>query len=186
MTSPAMGRFGCGYLVLWFLVFAVAIFVGEPTMVWLADALSAVPTPLVVVLSWLPFGLIILCLLADAMRTTAPPMRQPWVGLLACLGLVMAFQVPVVFQRRPGDAYEMAAATTTGRALIAGAVGAYVSVLLLAFVFMTWRWLRGRIRGQKVPFADNSWGMQPESRRRFAIGASIAAVLGLVVSLAAV
>lgn len=186
MTSPATGRSGCGYLILWFLVFVVAIFVGEPTMVWLADALSAVPTPLVVVLSWLPFGLIILCFLADAMPTTARPMRQPWMGLMACLGLVMAFQVPVVFQRRPGEAYEMAAATPTGRAFIAGAWGAYVSVLLLAFVIMMWRWLRGRVRGQKVPFEDHSWGMQPESRRRFAVGASIAAVLGLVVSLAAV
>lgn len=155
-------------------------------MVWLTDALSAVPVPLVVVLSWLPFGLMMLFFFADASRTAAPPMRQPWIGLIAGLGLLIAIQVPVVFRRRPGDEYESAAATATGRAIIAGAAGAFVSVLLMTLVFMTWRWLRGRIRGQKVPFADNSWGMQPEVRRRFAVGASIAALAGLVVSLAVV
>lgn len=65
-------------------------------------------------------------------------------------------------------------------------MGAFGTVLLWTLVLQTWRWTRGRFRGEKLRFIDNSWGMQPMSRRRFAVGAAVSALLGLVVALAAV
>ncbi|MFB9236247.1 hypothetical protein ACFFWC_11925 [Plantactinospora siamensis] len=183
MTAPGVGRIGCAYLILWLLLFASAIFAGDGVMLWLTDVLSGVPVPLVTVLGWLPFGLLILCLLADAMDLTAPSMRQPWLGLVAVLGLLVAVEVPTVFRQHPGEAYEAAAGTPAGQALILGAASALFSVLLFTLGFLTVRWLRARLRGEPIPFRDGSWGAQPESRRRFGVGASVTAVLGLVISL---
>ncbi|MGC4768004.1 hypothetical protein ACLQ25_03340 [Micromonospora sp. DT44] len=186
MTPQDLRRFGFAYLVLWFAIFGAGMLVGDDLMVVLVDVMSGIWLPLVVVLSWLPFGSFILFLFADSARVDAPPMRQPWLTLVALSGLVLAGQVPTIFRkdRRSSDAYRLAAHTPVGEALVAGLVGSFGAALVWTLLFQSARWLRGRISGQRVPFLDNSWGMRPRSRRVFGMGAAASVLIGLGLALA--
>lgn len=171
--------------MLWFAIVGAGIAVGDDLMVWLVDALSGTWLPLLVVLSWLPFGLIMLFLLADSARIDAPAMRQPWLTLTAVCGLALALQVPTLLrkERRSSEAYRLATHTPVGEALIAGLIGALGAAMVWTFVFQSGSWLRGRIRGERVPFWDRAWGMRPRSRRVFAVGAAASVLMGLGVAL---
>ncbi|MGC4852906.1 hypothetical protein ACLQ24_05795 [Micromonospora sp. DT4] len=173
-------------MVLWFAIFGAGILVGDDLMVMLADVMSGTWLPLVVVLSWLPFGSIILLLLADSARLDAPPMRQPWLTPIALCALVLAGQVPTILRkdRRSSDAYRLAAHTPVGEALASGLVGALSAAMVWTLLFLSARWLRGKIRGKRVPFWDNTWGMRPRSRRVFATGAAASVLIGLGFALA--
>lgn len=185
ITNMGVSKIGTGWvwLALFFLVFAGGAFLGGPVLVLLIDALSSTPRPLVVVLSWLPFGLMMLFFLADAMSTTAPPMRRPWVNLIAVTGLVGIAELTVIMRRPPSAALDVAASTATGQALVAGFLGSVGAVFLYTFVFQSARWISGRVCGEKVRFSDDSWGHQPKRRRRFVVGATATSLLGLVVGL---
>lgn len=186
MTPQDLRRFGFPYLVLWFAIFGAGNLIGDDLMVMLVDVMSGAWLPLVVVLSWLPFGLLILFLAADSARVDAPPMRQPWLTPIALCGLVLAGQIPTILrkERRSSDAYRLAAHTPVGEALASGLVGAFGAAMVWTLLFLTARWLRGRISGQRVPFRDNTWGMRPRSRRVFATGATASVLIGLGLALA--
>jgi hypothetical protein len=186
VTPQDVRRFGFGYLVLWFAIFGAGFLVGDDLMVVLVDVMSGTWLPLVVVLSWLPFGSIILFLSADAARVDAPPMRQPWVTLTALSGLALAGQIPTILrkERRSSDAYRLAAHTPVGEALASGLVGAFSAAMVWTVLFHSARWLRGRISGRRMSFWDNTWGMQPRSRRVFATGAAASVLIGLGFALA--
>ncbi|MEU7589783.1 hypothetical protein AB0A95_26220 [Micromonospora sp. NPDC049230] len=185
MTSQALRRFSGGYLALWFVLFGGSILIGDHLTVGLVDGLSAVPLPLVVMLGWLPCGLIVPVLLVGSARFAEPPMRRPWLILAAVCGLVLAVQVPMLLRRDrySSQACRLAAQTPTGEALTAGLLGSFGAVLLWALLFQISNWLLGRIRGERVSFSDNTWGLRPRSRRVFAVGAAVSMLIGLGVAL---
>jgi hypothetical protein len=184
--SSEMSGYGCLYLVLWFVVFIAMVFLADSVLPPLVEALGSAPVPLVVVLGWLPAGAAVLSLTADAARVDRPAMRQPWVAVLAVAGLAIAVELPVVLRRLrfASDEYRAAADTQAGEALVAGAMWPVGLVLLWALLFQTARWLAGRLRGRRVAFRDDSWGTDPRLRRRFAVAAGAAVLLGLGCALA--
>jgi hypothetical protein len=185
-SSSAMSGWGCLYLVLWFAVFIVMVFLGDSLLPPLVKALGSAPIPVVVVLSWMPTGAAILALTADAARIDRPAMRQPWVGVLTVAGIAIAVQLPVVLRRLrfASDEYRAAADTAVGEALVAGAMWPIGLVLLWTLLFQTARWVAARVRGRNVAFRDNAWGTDPRLRRRFAVVAGAAVLLGLAFALA--
>jgi hypothetical protein len=155
-----------GYLLLWLAIFLVAFLNADTALPWLVKTLDPLSPVWVAMLSWLPLGFIMV-----ATALAKPPERgdfSPRLAAAAALpGLAIAAQLPLIIRGgRPSAEYVAASVTDTGTAFGSGFLWGAGLVLLWGVFFFVLVLRRDVAQPGRI----------------FAIGALVASLIGLTLS----